>query len=143
MSNISVPSSFNLQWDSSSTIIGIPKGYYLRFDTQNPPILIVDTKALSTYSILRNSLIRDTTYYWQVVPYGYDDLRASSCPIWSFSTIPTNPTIISTTGGGTTAGQFISSSTIRSTFISVTSQGNIQESSEKTNKGAIAAAGIF
>ena len=72
-----------LQW--STTPEGVPPtGYKIFFDTVNPPNIMTDLGFIHVWTP-SPSLIANTTYYWQIVPYNiYGD--AIDTPIWSFTT---------------------------------------------------------
>lgn len=74
----------NLTWASGG---GSPTGYRLYLGTNNPPSNIVSNQNLGLVtSYTPSNLQYSTTYYWQIVPYNSAG-NASSCPVWSFTTI--------------------------------------------------------
>ncbi len=95
-----------LQWE-----IGLgaePTGYKLFFGTDGngtvTPTNIVSGMNISPKEVknfLTNSLLLNTTYYWQIVPYNANG-DAGYCPIWSFKTKES----LYFGGGGTTCPDY-------------------------------------
>ncbi|MCB5272237.1 MAG: carboxypeptidase regulatory-like domain-containing protein, partial [Candidatus Cloacimonetes bacterium] len=82
---INVSTGTTLNWGSGG---GAPTGYRMFLGTNNPPTNIVNNTDLgNVFSYTPASLIRGTTYYWQVVPYNANG-SATGCPVWSFTTVP-------------------------------------------------------
>ncbi len=84
----------SLTW-SANPAGGIPTGYKIYLGTDNPPTNIVngtDLGLVTTYDP-NPDMSYSTTYYWQIVPYNTIG-NASSCPVWSFSTMA-DPSITS------------------------------------------------
>jgi len=76
-----------LQWARGiNETLGLPQGYLLSFGTQNPPktILQQDVKQRTQFST--GNLEIQTAYYWQVIPYGFNNQHSTSCPVWKFTT---------------------------------------------------------
>ncbi len=77
----------NLEWTAAFNA----DGYDLYFGIDNPPTTIVngdDQGTALTYAY--SGLDPLTMYYWQVVPYNQNGSTAN-CPVWSFTTVGTNP----------------------------------------------------
>ena len=72
----------SLVWVSGGQM---PTGYNLYFGTTNPPALIGDMGAATSYN--PGTLPLNTAHYWKIVPYNaYGSPPAQSCPVWSFTT---------------------------------------------------------
>ena len=76
----------NLSWSAGSG--GAASAYKLYFGTNYPPSNLLNGTDIGTTPSYNPSadLLYGTTYYWQVVPENAAG-QASSCPIWSFTTI--------------------------------------------------------
>src|SRR3954453_7300164 len=79
-----------LQWRTNDPNPLLPYGFHIYFGTQNPPPFLNSTFD-TTFHV--GQLLRNTLYYWQVIPFGVSDQTASGCAIWSFHVH--NPPVIS------------------------------------------------
>ncbi len=80
----------DLSWNS----VGDADGYVLYLGTDNPPTNMVngvDLGNVTTYD--PGTLGYLTDYYWQVVPYNAYG-SATGCPVWSFTTQDSGPTMV-------------------------------------------------
>ena len=80
-----------LSWSAASTG-GIPTSYkvYVGTDgggTSTPTSIVNGSSQTSTSYAITTPLAYNTTYYWQIIPTNSVS-DASSCPIWSFTTLP-------------------------------------------------------
>lgn len=95
---IMVPLNSTLKWESSG---GYPTSYDVYFGTTTPPPF-VQNRTVTNYN--PGTLQAGTEYYWQIVPrnsYG----EAADAPIWKFTTIPGDGSMV-TIGNGTTEDRF-------------------------------------
>lgn len=81
---LDVSISTDLKWASGG---GSPNGYFLSLGTDNPPTNILSAHNLNSTNYQPSTrLDYGTSYYWQVTPYNSIG-NATSCPIWSFTTL--------------------------------------------------------
>jgi hypothetical protein len=79
-----------LTWNSVSNATG----YYLYFGSDNPPTNIENGLDVgNTNSYATSNLGYLTSYYWKVVPYN-DYGSPITCPVWSFTTQDSGPTVV-------------------------------------------------
>lgn len=91
-----VPTNSVLNWEVNPDATG----YKIYFGETNPPAFLADVVNNNTYYPVMEE---GTKYYWQVVPYNsFGD--AEDCPIWSFTSSPSNLVIM---GDGTTAQNYV------------------------------------
>lgn len=101
-----------LSWDSTS----LATGYKLYFGTNTPPTNLENGTLLTdTTYIPSSNLDPSTTYYWKVVPTGYDG-DATGCATWSFTTQAAQPTLSITSPLSSFGSQCVGSTSTSRSF---------------------------
>jgi hypothetical protein len=78
---VDVPADIVLQWEKGDG--GVPMGYRVYMDQNNPPQTLLAEGNFTSYSELE--LEPETQYFWKVVPYNYLG-EPEEVPVWSFTT---------------------------------------------------------